>query len=100
MKEVDRLAAPDVCRILVGNKSDLSEKRVVSVEEGQALANQYGVQFLETSARENANVEDSFLKMAATMQKKQSASLGGGSAPRPVPLGINATPVKEKGGCC
>jgi Ras-related protein Rab-1A len=100
MKEVDRLASPDVCRIVVGNKSDLSDKRVVSTEEGQALANQYGVQFLETSARENSNVENAFMKMAATMQKKQNSGLGSGAGTSgTVPIGP-AAPVKNSGGCC
>jgi Ras-related protein Rab-1A len=97
MKEIDRLATPDVCRILVGNKSDLAEKRVVTTEEGQALASQYGVAFLETSARENANVESAFFKMAATMQKKQGPGLSAGTQGA-VPIGP-AAPVKA-GGCC
>jgi GTPase SAR1 family protein len=101
MKEIDRLASPDVCRLLVGNKADLADKRIVSTEEGQALAAQYGVAFLETSARENSNVEEAFYKMAGAMQKKQSAGMagsgGGGSG---VPIGP-AVAVKKGGtGCC
>jgi hypothetical protein len=53
----------------------------VSTEEGQVLANQYGVEFLETSARENANVGQFFFKMAAILHKKQSINLNLGSGP-------------------
>lgn len=85
MKEVDRLAAPDVCRLIIGNKSDLKEKRAVSTEEGQALAQQYGVGFLETSARENNNVDSMFIKMAENMREKTIT--GGHTGPLPpVPL--------------
>ena len=101
MKEVDRLASPDVCRLLVGNKTDLTDKRAVTTEEGQALATQYGVAFLETSARDNQNVEQAFMKMAATMQKKQGqgTTAGGGPTGGAVPIGP-ARPVKRENGCC
>ena len=99
MKEIDRLASPDVCRLLVGNKSDLSEKRVVSTEEGQALANQHGVPFLETSARESLNVDSLFNQMAIAMQKKQGALGPSASNNGAVPL-KPSQPVKREGGCC
>lgn len=43
--------------ILVGNKCDMEEERVVSVERGRQLADQLGVEFYETSAKENINVK-------------------------------------------
>lgn len=46
-------------QILVGNKSDMGEeKRVVSYRAGQELAAEYGIQFFETSAKDNVNVEE------------------------------------------
>jgi len=99
MKEIDRLASPDVCRLLVGNKSDLSEKRIVSTEEGQALANQHGVPFIETSAKDNQNVENLFTQMAIAMQKKQGALGPAGGSTGAVPL-RPAQQVKKEGGCC
>ena len=51
-------------RILVGNKCDLEENREVSIEEGKALAESYGIEFLETSAKETINISDSFSNMA------------------------------------
>jgi Ras-related protein Rab-1A len=101
MKEIDRLASPDVCRLLVGNKTDLASKRIVSTEEGQALAAQYGVAFLETSAQENSNVEEAFFRMAGAMQKKQSSGIGaGGGGGTGVPIGPAVPVKKEVGGCC
>ena len=46
--------------VLVGNKSDLSDRRQVSIEEGQELANKYGIVFYETSAKNGTNVENIF----------------------------------------
>ena len=43
--------------ILVGNKCDMEEERVVSTERGMQLAEQLGVEFYETSAKENIYVK-------------------------------------------
>lgn len=45
---------------VIGNKSDLEDERQVSYEEGQSLAKQFNAPFLETSAKQNINVEESF----------------------------------------
>ena len=55
--------------ILVGNKSDVDESsRVVSAEEGRELANQLGIPFFETSAKNGTNVEDVFLTLVASVR--------------------------------
>jgi small GTP-binding protein len=46
--------------VLVGNKSDLDSKRQVQLAEGQALAQQLGAEFRETSAKTRSNVDDAF----------------------------------------
>ena len=46
--------------VLVGNKMDLVEQREVSTEEGVAEASKLGCSFIETSALENLNVQDTF----------------------------------------
>ncbi|XWS50818.1 hypothetical protein CRYUN_Cryun12cG0121700 [Craigia yunnanensis] len=53
----------DMVVVLAGNKSDLSESREVSLEEGRNLAETEGLFFMETSALQNLNVEEAFLKM-------------------------------------
>jgi Ras-related protein Rab-8A len=46
-------------QILVGNKSDMAEeRRAVPYSKGKALADEYKIQFFETSAKENINVEE------------------------------------------
>jgi len=46
--------------VLVGNKIDLAEQREVSKEEGVAVASKLHSSFIETSALENVNVQDTF----------------------------------------
>ncbi|PNJ82438.1 RAB35 isoform 5, partial [Pongo abelii] len=50
----------DVCRILVGNKNDDPERKVVETEDAYKFAAQMGIQLFETSAKENVNVEEMF----------------------------------------
>ena len=46
-------------QVLVGNKSDMDEsKRAVPYSKGQALADEFGIQFFETSAKNNVNVDE------------------------------------------
>jgi hypothetical protein len=42
----------------VGNKNDLESERIVSRETGQALARKWNCNFLETSAKDRANVTE------------------------------------------
>ena len=48
---VDKFAKTNVLRILVGNKTDLEDKRVVSSDEGKKLADENGLKFYEISAK-------------------------------------------------
>ena len=63
MSEIEKYTQDNITRILVGNKTDLENRRAVSFEEGQEMANHYGVRFLETSAKECRNVETAFTTM-------------------------------------
>ncbi|KAF8563758.1 hypothetical protein P879_03743 [Paragonimus westermani] len=47
----------DVIIMLVGNKTDLSDKRKVTTEEGERLAKDLSVMFIETSAKAGYNVK-------------------------------------------
>ncbi|KAF3850547.1 hypothetical protein F7725_012319 [Dissostichus mawsoni] len=50
----------DVCRILVGNKNDDPNSKVVETTDAQKFAEQMGINLFETSAKENINVEEMF----------------------------------------
>ena len=63
-----QLGGEDIEPILIGNKSDLSANREVSTSEGQALAKELGIPFMETSALSGDNVEAAFVKMTGRIK--------------------------------
>jgi len=101
LHEIDRYAAENVNKLLVGNKSDLTAKRVVSTEQGKEFADSLGIEFLETSAKTSANVEQAFLTMASQIKarmKTQPTAAGAQSGKGGVSLRSQA--VKQNQGCC
>ena len=61
--EIEKNASKNVYKILIGNKSDLESERKVTYEQGQEFAAQYGMKFIETSAKESKNVQEAFVTM-------------------------------------
>ncbi len=59
--------------ILVGNKCDMEDERVISYERGKQLADSIGVEFFEASAKENINVRVSG-RVPKTATKRSSLS--------------------------
>lgn len=63
LKELREFGGREMVVVLVGNKSDLTHSREVNLEDGKTLAQLEDLSFMETSAKENLNVEDAFLQM-------------------------------------
>ena len=61
--------------MLIGNKSDLGQRRAVSVEEGEAFAKEHGLLFMEASAKTASNVEEAFILTATTIYGKIKAGV-------------------------
>ncbi|XP_036113345.1 ras-related protein Rab-42 [Molossus molossus] len=55
--------------LLVGHKSDLQSTRCVSAQEAEELASSLGMAFMETSAKNNCNVDLAFNTLADTIQQ-------------------------------
>ena len=64
IKELINFTSPNIVLILVANKCDLKNKRVVSFESGKELADSYGILFIEVSSMSNININDIFYKLA------------------------------------
>uniref|UniRef100_A0A8C9TQM7 RAB6A, member RAS oncogene family n=1 Tax=Scleropages formosus TaxID=113540 RepID=A0A8C9TQM7_SCLFO len=62
----------DVIIMLVGNKTDLADKRQVSIEEGEKKAKELNVMFIETSAKAGYNVKQLFRRVAAALPGMES----------------------------
>jgi Ras-related protein Rab-8A len=69
-ENVQQHATEGVNKILIGNKCDWEDKRVVSTEQGQALADELGIPFLEVSAKSNINIDKAFYSLAADIKKR------------------------------
>lgn len=73
MEDIDKYAKENVLKFLVGNKCDLKEKREVPYEKGKELANEYGIKFFETSAKDVIGVEEMFNNATEVYLKKLEA---------------------------
>lgn len=100
---MEQHASEGVNKILIGNKCDWEEKRQVSTEQGQALANELGIPFMEVSAKSNINIEKAFYSLAGDIKKRlmDSSKDGGNIAGQP----DNSVPISggqkgSAGGCC
>ncbi|KAK9476514.1 ras family-domain-containing protein [Lipomyces japonicus] len=57
----------DVIVVLVGNKTDLNDKRQVTTEEGERKAKELNMMFIETSAKAGHNVKTLFRRIAQAL---------------------------------
>jgi small GTP-binding protein len=113
LKEVRENAEPHLVVLLIGNKSDLQEKRAVKQEEAAEFAEKNGLGFIETSAKDNINVDTAFNRIITEIfnilnkeeQPEQTSSpeispqkqkVQGGEN---IQLGATVVPPKKKG-CC
>lgn len=70
IRNIEQHAADNVDKILVGNKCDMIEEKVVATQTGQALADEYSIKFFETSAKSNINVKEAFTSIASDIKKR------------------------------
>ncbi|CAB07357.1 Ras-related protein Rab-2A [Caenorhabditis elegans] len=70
LTDLQRLGDPDIVIVLIGNKSDLEADREVRKEEGEAFAREFGLIFMEISAKTNEYVEEAFVNSAHEIYRK------------------------------
>lgn len=68
-------AHPELRIMLIGNKSDLAEKRAVSQEEAKKYAESNGLMFMETSALDSSNVDVAFQTLVRNIFDKLSQQM-------------------------
>jgi len=97
LSEIKKHAGPQVVKLLVGNKSDLEQERVVTNKEGKDFADSLGIAFLETSAKQRINIDESFMTLT-----KQIYELLPETERKPAET-LNPKMMQrkqEKSGCC
>jgi Ras-related protein Rab-1A len=98
--EIDRYASEGVTKVLIGNKSDMADKKVVSLEQGKALADELKMEFIETSAKDASNVTRAFEVMAAKIKSKVGSGVGAKVGQKVRPGVGKAAGSASSGACC
>lgn len=100
MKQIEQHASKDVAKVLVGNKADREDK-VIDAETGKQLADEYGLEFFETSAKTGLNISELFQHIAHNIikDKKKTTTTGGGREGT-LTISKKDKDKKDKGGCC
>ncbi len=120
MEEIERYACENVNKLLVGNKCDLQTKKVVDTTTAtvrniffidkllkfnkfwffQEYANQLGIPFLETSAKNATNVEQAFMTMAAEIKNRVGPPSSATEPNKNVKIDGGRPVENNKSGCC
>mmetsp|Transcript_24437 Transcript_24437/g.43339 ORF Transcript_24437/g.43339 Transcript_24437/m.43339 type:complete len:215 (+) Transcript_24437:45-689(+) len=100
----------DIPTILIGNKSDLINERVIPTDEGQRFAKERGLAYMETSAKTASNVQQAFERLVEKVLSSKVQTLKKTETPKtPIQSGnkIDTTPIalkpaepKPKKKCC
>ena len=101
--EIEKNANKNVYKLLIGNKSDLEDKRKVTYQEGKDFATSNGMQFIETSAKTDSKVKDAFELLTQEIIKASvSKDKGMEKKDKTVHLSSGGADLatKQKGGCC
>lgn len=121
LQEIDRYATEGVNKLLVGNKSDMTDKKVVDYNVAkvrefgdpailrfiksntdrhlQEFADSLGIPFLETSAKNASNVEQAFLTMARQIKERMGNTTVNNKPTVQVGQG-QGVQSGSAGGCC
>jgi Ras-related protein Rab-1A len=121
LQEIDRYATEGVNKLLVGNKSDMEDKKVVEYTVAkvcdytsiknkiaqliplfsrlQEFADSLGIPFLETSAKNASNVEQAFLTMARQIKERMGTATVNNKPTVQVGQG-QGVQSGSAGGCC
>jgi len=91
--EIDRYACESVNKLLVGNKTDLVQSRVVERPAAEELAHTLGIPYIETSAKNSTGVNDAFMMIARAIKDRISTT---GDTTAPTNNGVSVTPAAQE----
>ncbi len=100
--EIEKNTNKNVIKLLIGNKCDLDEKRVISFDKGKDFAEQYNMKYIETSAKTDLNVTEAFGLIGKELM---DASADNEITVKPKNITISktndiSTNEQKKSGCC
>ncbi|KAG9456726.1 hypothetical protein H6P81_001234 [Aristolochia fimbriata] len=88
-----------VCKLLVGDKCDLVHKKVVDTQTALAVVDEFGIPFIETSAKDSINVEEAVLTMAGEIKKRVGAQPNA-SIKAANTVQMKGQPIQQNSNCC
>uniref|UniRef100_H2Z2F3 Ras-related protein Rab-43 n=1 Tax=Ciona savignyi TaxID=51511 RepID=H2Z2F3_CIOSA len=103
MEDVARYCAGDALKLLIGNKCDKVNHRVVTEEEATNVATNWeALDYVETSAKDNTNIDHAFMKLASELVKKHSNPnlQQGDLASKGFSLANDRKSISSKSVCC
>ena len=93
--------------MLVGNKSDLTNRRMVSVDEAMEFAQSNNLAFIETSAMDDSGITEAFTQILTEIYKQYLSNrniINEGKAALPegqkISIALDEKKQKKKSGCC
>jgi len=75
ISEARNLQGDDIKIVLVGSKIDLADRRQVSTDDGQKLAAELKVEFIETSSKTGENINELFMNIASNLPGLEGAEI-------------------------
>ena len=100
LSEIDRYANESVNKLLVGNKCDLEETRVVEHATAKAFADEIGIPYIETSAKNATNVEEAFMTMAGEIKNRMAKEPAMNKSTNTIRPGEGKSIANQKSSCC
>ena len=100
--EIEKNASKNVLKVLIGNKTDLEDKRVITYSQGKEFADSYGLKYIETSAKKNMNVNEAFETLGRElMQASDDKKIGKPSHNKKISVAkAEDLNQEQKKGCC
>lgn len=71
LRNIEENAAPDVVKVLVGNKCDATNLRTIELERGIKMAESFEIPLFEVSCKNNINIQEAFLTLARKIRERR-----------------------------
>ena len=101
IQQIKEMSLESVVILLVGNKVDLTQQRVVDNEDAKEFASNLGIHYFETSAKDNTNIKESAEYLVDAITEKMSETIR--NNPNFTPRGMKpreANYTEEKSSTC
>ncbi|EHK46275.1 hypothetical protein ACHAPE_005718 [Trichoderma viride] len=90
----------DVIIVLVGNKTDLNDKREVTTQQGEEEAKRQGLRFVETSAKLGHNVQNLFKRIAQALPGMEGSDSATQATNQMIDVRTNTQQPQQEGCSC